>query len=113
MTLPETKDLPLEEVLEDEKVGDRGKEEEEIEGKLLLVKGAKNNDDEGGHEEGQQLLPVIAGPQNTEDGGEAGEVDDSTEKDKDKTLLINATAGTDEDSTCKVLSLSTTANTQM
>ena len=101
LTLPETKDLPLEEVLEDEVKEDGGKEEEEIEGKSLLINDPKNVVDEGEHEERQQLVPVNAEPQNSGVGGEGGEAKETAEDDKDKTLLINGTAGTDEDNnTC-------------
>ena len=60
LTLPETKGLPLEEVLTDEVEKDGGKEEEEIGGKLM--NGAKNDYQAGGQEKGQQLVPLGARP---------------------------------------------------
>ena len=76
MTLPETKNLPLEEVLEDEIDLEAEKEEEGTEGKFLLMNSTKNDGGNGEKEDRQQ--------KNTKEGGK-----DSQHKDKEKSLLIN------------------------
>lgn len=86
MTLPETNNLPLEEVLQEfETETDKaGTEEVEMEGKYPLINGTKNNDAPQNEEDKQK--------KSNADGGQINE-----EKDKEKHLLINDADKPDDD----------------